>query len=585
MIFTNLISNYFQKKKLLVLTFFTVTIIDSFIALFSVLTLVPVIQFMTSENSDTSVEALEYYFKILSKLGIEFNLVSSLLIFLTFTILSSISSVILFYISRLNGYSIVYQLRSWAILKFYEQGLNFINGYTFGIMQNTFEKELEKVADSIFSVMQLISVFIFSIMMLSFSLSLSSQMTSIILVSFILIAFISSLIGKQISALSTKTVDTANLLSNKLYSPMLNAKNILSFAREKWAHDIHKQAFKNHSRAAINSQTLTFILPESFKTLSIIVAIIALFYSLSKGESLSLLLATLAVFIRLLPKITNFSEAYAMIRQAMPSILQYDMLFPKSNSNKSESTEKSIDKFKSSINLENISFSYPTREKVLKNIDIKIKKNDFVTFVGHSGSGKTSCLDIIMGLYSPTSGVIQIDGYPLDQIRLESYLDNIGYVQQDSVLLEGSLRDNLLWANPNASDKEMWKTLELVYIDDFIKSLPDDLDTQVGERGVSLSGGQKQRISLALALVRSPEILILDEVTSSLDQESEKIILKSLKSLLNKMTIISVTHKTLMAEHSDIIYVFDKGSIVQSGSYKNLIKSKGVFLNLMSGDS
>jgi len=585
MIFFNLFYNFVQTKKSLVVIYLLVTIIDSLIALLSVLTLVPVIQFMTSEKSKTVTGPLNYYFDLLTYLGIEFDLVNCLLIFLVVTVISSISSVILFYVSRVNGYAIVYELRAWALCKFYEQGLTFINGHPFGVMQNTFGREIDKVADAIFSVLQLISVTIFTLLMVSLSSSLSSQMTTIIIMSFLFTAFLSSFMGNKISALSSITVSSANVLSSKLYGPMLNAKNVLSFAREKWAHEVHEKAFKTHIHAAIKSQALTFVLPEFFKTLSILIAVSGLFYSLSKGEPLALLLATLAIFIKLLPKVSDFSAAYAMIKEAMPSIIQYDKLFPKTGANKHNSKKRSIDGLTSSIVLENISFSYKTRENVLKDINIEIKKNYFVTFVGFSGSGKTTCADLIMGLYSPTNGSVMIDGHLLDEIDRSSYLDKVGYVQQDSVLLDGSIRENLLWANPEASEEDMWRSLGLVSIDEFIKSLPNQLETLVGDRGVSISGGQKQRISLALALVRNPDILILDEVTSALDQESEKIIRQSLKSLSHKLTIISVTHRASMAEHSDMIHVFDKGTIVESGNYNDLMKNKGAFVKLMSGNS
>jgi ABC-type multidrug transport system fused ATPase/permease subunit len=584
MIFFSLFYNFIRAKKWLVLIYLFVTIIDSIIALFSVLTLVPVIQFMTSEKSSFVMGSLNFYFDLISYLGIEFTLVNSLIIFLAMTIISSISSVILFYVSRVNGYAIVFELRSWALYKFYGQGLTFINGYSFGIMQNTFEKEIDKVADAIYSILQIVSLTIFTLLMISFSMSLSSTMTIIILVSFLFTAFLSTLFGKKISALSTLTVSTANILSSKLYGPMLNAKNVLSFARQEWAYKVHNKAFVSHIRAALNSQTMTFILPEFFKTLSILIAVIGLFYSLYKGEPLSLLLATLAVFIRMLPKIANYSEAYALIKHAMPSVIQYVKLFPKTDITEEVIQKRKIDGLTSSIILENISFSYESREDVLVDINIEIKKNTFVTFVGHSGSGKTTCADVIMGLYHPITGNVLIDGHSLGEIDLVSYLDNIGYVQQDSILLDGSVKENLLWANPHATEEEMWKSLKLVSIDKFIKSLPKQLDTLVGDRGVSISGGQKQRIALALALVRDPDILILDEVTSALDQESERIIRQSLKSLSHKLTIISVTHRPSMAEHSDMIYVFEKGSIVESGNYKDLKKNKGPFLNLMSGD-
>ena len=174
-----------------------------------------------------------------------------------------------------------------------------------------------------------------------------------------------------------------------------NAKNVLSFARQDWAHKTHANAFDLHVKAALKSQTLAFTLPELFKTLSILIAVLALFYSLSRGESLTLLIATLAVFIRMLPKLANFTEAYARIKESLPSIDQYDKLFPKLKNNNESLNKKKINNFISSINLKDVSFSYQTRKNVLININIDIKKNSFVSFVGSSGSGKTTCSDLI----------------------------------------------------------------------------------------------------------------------------------------------------------------------------------------------
>jgi len=579
-----LIYNYINEKRTLVFLFFLVTLLDSFFALLTIFALAPVIQFMTSDVLSTQTGSLKYYFDFIDYIGIEFTLINSLLIFLSLTIISAVFNIGLFFISKINGYSINYHLISWAIYRFYDQGLIYINSQSFGVIQNTFSKEITKVTDAIFSVLQLLSVIIFSFLMLSFSLTLSLRMSVIILASFFITAILISRLGKKISYLSSLTLNSANIVSQKLYTPLMNAKNILAFGRAKWALISYKDAFYTHFRDAIKSQTLAFFVPEFFKTFSILTAVLALLYALSQGESITLLIVTLAVFIRLLPKIANLTDAYSMIKDATPSIIQYSRLFPQDD-NKTKSTKRKIDNFSSSLLFDNVSFSYPTRKGIIKNLNIEIKKNSFVSFVGSSGSGKTTCADLLMGLYSPEKGSIIIDGHPLVNIDLQSYLDRVGYVQQDSVLLDGSIRENLLWANPIATEGDMWESLKLVSIDKFVKSLPNKLDNLVGDRGVSISGGQKQRIALALALIRNPDILILDEATSSLDYESEKIIRNSLESLSHKLTIISVTHRPSMAEHSDMIYVFDKGSVVESGNYKSLIENKGIFLNLMSGDS
>jgi ATP-binding cassette, subfamily C, bacterial len=573
MVFFNLIFKITKLKIKLLSLFLLITIFESVLALSVVYSIVPVIEFMSSQDSYLQNTTLRYYFIFTSYYGIAYTLVNSLIIFLSLTVVSSLVAILLFYIARKLAYSIVYELRSWALYKFYGQGLSFINSYSFGIMQNTFEREVNTVSDAIFSVFQLISLSIFTLAMVSLSIEMSASMTFFILMSFLFIAFFSSFVGTKISLLSVITVKTANFLSSSLYNPLLNAKNILSFARQDWAYKSHENAFNSHATAALKSQTLAFTLPEFFKTLSIIVAVLALFYSLSRGENVTLLLATLAVFMRLLPKLASFTEAYAKIKEAIPSIDQYEKLFPRTIIHQNKFADNKIDTFNTSIKLKDVSFSYETRANVLKNVSLEIKKNAFISFVGSSGSGKTTCSDLILGLYKPTAGKVLIDNVCLSKINLTSYLNLIGYVQQDSILLDTSIKENLLWANPNATIDDIWESLRLVNIDEFVKGLPDALDTLVGERGVALSGGQKQRIALALALVRKPSILILDEVTSALDNESEAAIMNSLNSLSQKLTIISVTHRPSMAKHSDMIYLFDNGSIVNSGNYKELKKN------------
>ena len=210
-----------------------------------------------------------------------------------------------------------------------------------------------------------------------------------------------------------------------------------------------------------------------------------------------------------------------------------------------------------------------------------IKKNSYVSFIGPSGSGKTTSVDILIGLLKPSSGNVSIDQDLLEEVELDSFLAHVGYVQQTPFLFNGSIKDNLLWSNPSATEKEMWDALHIANIDSFVSSTERQLDTSVGDRGVSMSGGQKQRIALALALVRNPSILVLDEATNSLDYESERSIIKALDNISHKVTIISISHQPSMAKNSDNVFVFNEGEIVESGTYDILIDSKNSFLYKM----
>ena len=184
-----------------------------------------------------------------------------------------------------------------------------------------------------------------------------------------------------------------------------------------------------------------------------------------------------------------------------------------------------------SIKIKDISFTYPNNKPVINNLSLQIKKGQMIAIVGESGSGKSTLIDVIMGFNDPTSGDILIDDTPLKKYDINSYREKIGYVPQGGDLFTASITQNIKWANEKATNEQIQHMCKKAYADSFIKSFPEGYETIVGDRGIRLSGGQLQRIALARALIRKPEILILDEATSSLDSKSEKNIQEALNTI------------------------------------------------------
>ena len=183
-----------------------------------------------------------------------------------------------------------------------------------------------------------------------------------------------------------------------------------------------------------------------------------------------------------------------------------------------------------------------------------------------------------MGLYKPDNGNIFFDQYNYNDIKFSSLRSCISYVPQEPQLFNYSIKQNLLWANPKADENKIWNVLELANADDFVKKLPDKLNTIIGDKGNKLSGGQKQRLAIARAIIKDPEILILDEATSFLDSLSEKLILQTITKLKDKMTIIIITHKITSDMHSDYVYVIQNGMISEDGTFKSLKEEKTSYL-------
>ena len=200
--------------------------------------------------------------------------------------------------------------------------------------------------------------------------------------------------------------------------------------------------------------------------------------------------------------------------------------------------------------------------------------------VGRSGSGKTTITRLIDRFYDLDSGSITIDDLPIQSIDIVSLRQNIAIVSQDIFIIDGSIRNNILYGRPDASDEDVWQVAKLADLDTFIRELPDQLDTQVGERGVKLSGGQKQRVSIARALLKNAPIIILDEATASLDNQSEKAIQHALNNLLASRTSLVIAHRLSTIHDADQIIVLENGRVVEIGTHEGLLKTGGAYKKL-----
>jgi ABC-type multidrug transport system fused ATPase/permease subunit len=240
--------------------------------------------------------------------------------------------------------------------------------------------------------------------------------------------------------------------------------------------------------------------------------------------------------------------------------------------------------FKKSIEFKNVSFKYKDNEPlILDDISFKIKPSKSIGIVGSSGSGKSTVINILVGLLFPTDGNISIDDHTLDKDHLRSWQSKIGLVSQNIFLLDSSIKDNIAFGveDENIDIKSLNKAIKMAQLEDLVNSLPDGVNTLVGERGSNLSGGQLQRVGIARALYTNPDIIVFDEATSNLDTISEKQIMLTINELARSKTIIMIAHRLSTVRNCEVIYLFDKGQIIDSGTYESLQKSNKLFSDMI----
>ena len=373
-------------------------------------------------------------------------------------------------------------------------------------------------------------------------------------------------------------------LNKHLLQGMASAKDVKILDREE---DLIYQVNKNLFKMTRLNQIVQFIngLPRfSFEVLLVCIFSILIFTMIEAKRDIVDIIQYLGIFAvasyRIIPGATKILTSFQTIRYMEPSVKLLLQEFDSKDSSHTEKNYQSKDsnmplKFQREINLKNLSFSYPARKEFsLSKISMNVRKGDFIGIIGETGSGKSTLINLLIGLLKPSEGKIEVDELNIN-LNLPEWHKKIGYVPQSVYLTDDTIRKNIAFGlrDDNIDDDLIKKAVKKASLDKFLNELSNGLETIVGEKGIRLSGGQQQRIGIARALYRDPEILILDEATSSLDQSTEKKIMESIQFLRRKKTLIIVTHRLFTVKNCDKIFFIEKGKIIKHGLPEEILNN------------
>lgn len=563
---------------------FGLLVLDGLATMMSVLSVIPLAEFVINRSMLNPSKVTHVVLLLASHFrvgGPSFWLFGSFFVVTNF--LKGLLDVFIRYAILRLKHSIVLSLMDKAFNTFFRARWGFFSDANHGQLLNTFTRELIIIGDNIGNLATMFAQMVQLCIYIILPFWLSPKMTSVAigLAIFFGIPFFSL---RHLSYRYGQTVtETSNEAYGVLGEVLKAARLILGLGRQQYAIEHSLSAFNRHVNASMRSLTLATAVPKLYAPLVMMAVIVSISIALKQNTPIPEVGGILWSLMGAVPILVGMMQSNVSVASLLPSYEQYLSLSKSATDHEEIQGDLIFENLKEGIELRNVNFTYPKRNRTLSEIDMHIRKGKMTALVGRSGGGKSTITDIVLGLQVPESGQVLFDGIDLSKWKQNSIREKVGYVPQDPMLFHASIRDNLLWVNESATEQELWESLELANASEFIRELPQGIETIVGERGMRLSGGQRQRVVLAQALLRKPELMILDEATSSLDSESERLIQQAIEKISKKTTILVIAHRLSTVAKADYLYVLDHGHIAEEGSFSSLVeKEEGMLRSLIN---
>tara|TARA_B100000475_G_scaffold177189_1_gene141653 strand:+ start:5615 stop:7441 length:1827 start_codon:yes stop_codon:yes gene_type:complete len=511
------------------------------------------------------------------------------IIIATFLLKNIFNYLSMFFITYLRN-GVVKDIRNDIYKSIIKLSLTFYSEKKRGDIVARISSDVQELDNSFLSIFELIVKDPLMVIFTLISMFLISPKLSLFVVIFIpLCGFVISIVGKSLRRKSLKVQKEQGQFISLVDETLSGMKILKIFnAENKFLEKFTKstERFYKFSNSVLNRKNLASPLSEFLGISSIAGVLWFGGIMVLKENSLdaSAFIVYLGLAYNILTPAKSLSRATYKVKKASAAAERIFHVIDNKSIIKEDKNAIDLNSFKNNIEIKDMIFSYE-EESIINKLNLIIPKGKNIALVGQSGSGKSTLANLICRFYDVNSGSINIDGYNLKKLKKESLRNLIGLVTQDSILFNDSIKNNLLIAKSDASEKEIIECLKIANAWEFVKKLPKGIETNIGDSGNKLSGGQQQRISIARAVLKNPPILVLDEATSSLDSESEKLVQIALDNLMENKTSIVIAHRLSTIQNADKIIVLEKGKIIEVGIHKDLMKKDGVYSNLVKMQS
>ena len=392
-------------------------------------------------------------------------------------------------------------------------------------------------------------------------------------------------LGKRMGKVTTEAQEKSGDLNKYLIDLFKNHKIIKIFQREKFENERSEKFVNDLKKKSIKIATIFIRATPIMEILTGIMIAILIFYSgklIMNGQlNINNFFSFLAAMMLAYQPVKSLATINVGVFQGLSAGKRIIPIIDIQNSISTNDGQNDLSLKNGSINFADVNFKYMSNlnNQVLHNINMKIEGNKMTALVGHSGSGKSTLLSLIPRIYDPISGKVEVDGQNIKEVKLSSLRKEISIVDQNTTLFDDTVLNNIKYAKPDASNDDIFKAADMAMCTDFINKLENKFETKIGENGIKLSGGEKQRLSIARAFLKNSKIILLDEATSSLDSETEEKIQKALEKLISNKTTIVIAHRLSTILNSNIIYVLDKGKVIDQGKHNDLLKNSQIYKN------